>query len=370
MDFTFTSEQDEAAALAAQILKDRATNERMKQVEAGGDRFDRDLWAELGSAGLLGLALPEEYDGAGLGIIELCRVLVEVGRTVAPVPLAAHGPAARFVAEFGTGELKDQWLPGAASGEIVLTAAVAEDRAFAPERPATLATPDGEGYRLTGAKTIVPAGTAADAFLVPAETPDGVAVFLVEPTDPGVTVTAQRFSDGDLVARVDLSGVSVSADRLLGGTDGIAATRLRHLLLLTGAAEQLGICEGALHLTAAYAKVREQFERPIATFQAVAQRLADGYIDTLGQRLTLWQAAWRLDAGHPADTEVAIAKLWAADGGHRLAHTTVHIHGGVGIDLDGEAHRYFTAAKRFEFLHGGATEQALHLGRVLAAEPA
>ena len=102
MDFTFTPEQDEAAELAARILKDRATNERMKQVEAGGDRFDPELWAELGSAGLLGLALPEEYDGAGLGLIELCRVLVEVGRTVAPVPLVAHGAAGRLIAEQGS----------------------------------------------------------------------------------------------------------------------------------------------------------------------------------------------------------------------------------------------------------------------------
>ena len=146
--------------------------------------------------------------------------------------------------------------------------------------------------------------------------------------------------------------------------------RLRHLLLLAGSAEQLGITEGALALTSSYAKTREQFGRPIGTFQAVSQRLADGYIDVLGQRLTLWQAAWRLEEGLPADTEVAIAKLWAADAGHRLAHTTVHVHGGVGIDLDGEAHRYFTAAKRFEFLHGGATEQALRIGRTLAAEPA
>src|SRR5689334_48855 len=115
MDFTFTPEQDEAAQLAAKILKDRATNERMKAVEAEGSRFDKELWAELGSAGLLGLHLPEEYDGAGLGLVELCRILVEVGRTVAPVPLAAHGPASRLVAELGGDELKDQWLPGAAS---------------------------------------------------------------------------------------------------------------------------------------------------------------------------------------------------------------------------------------------------------------
>lgn len=370
MDFTFTPEQDEAAALAAKILTDRATNERMRAVEARGSRFDTELWAELGSSGLLGLHLPEEHDGAGLGLVELCRILVEVGRTVAPVPLAAHAPASRLLAELGGDELQEQWLPGAASGELVLTAAVAEDRAFAPERPTTVAVPDAEGWRLTGSKTVVPAGTVASAFLVPAETPEGVAVFLVEPGDEGVTVTAQRFSDGDAVARVELSGVAVSSARQVGPADGSAAERLRHLLLLAGAAEQLGITEGALALTASYAKTREQFGRPIGTFQAVSQRLADGYIDTLGQRLTLWQAAWRLDAGLPAATEVAIAKLWAADAGHRIAHTAVHVHGGVGIDLDGEVHRYFTSAKRFEFLHGGATEQALHIGRTLAAEPA
>ena len=370
MDFTFTPEQDEAATLAAKILKDRATNERMKTVEAEGSRFDRDLWAELGAAGLLGLALPEEYDGAGLGLVELCRVLVEVGRTVAPVPLAAHGPAARLLAEHGSDEQKQQWLPGAAAGTQLLTPAVAEERAFAPERPTTTATPTGGGHTLSGSKAVVQAGPYADAFLVPAQTPSGVGVFLVLPGDAGVTVTEQTFSDRDAVARVDLDEVSVGADRLIGSADGSVDRRLRHLLLLTASAEQLGICEGALALTASYAKTREQFGRPIGTFQAVSQRLADGYIDVLGQRLTLWSAAWRLDQGLPADSEVAIAKLWAADAGHRLAHTTVHVHGGVGIDLDGEAHRYFTSAKRYEFLHGGATEQALHIGRTLAAEPA
>ncbi|GAB2452761.1 acyl-CoA dehydrogenase family protein [Nocardioides hungaricus] len=370
MDFRFTQEQDEAAELAASILADRATSERQKRVEDGGDRFDRDLWAALGEAGLLGLALPEEYDGAGLGLVELCRVIVEVGRTVAPVPLAAHGPASRLVAEVGTAEQRQRWLAGAATGATVVTAAIAEERSWAPTRPTTTATLDGDGYRLTGSKAVVPAGPYADVLLVPAETPSGVGVFVVEPGDAGVTVVAQTFSDGDAVARLDLDGAVLPADRLLGAADGSVDHRLRQLMVLGGAAEQLGITEGALRLTASYAKTREQFGRPIGTFQAVSQRLADGYIDVLGQRLTLWQAAWRLDQGRPADTEVAIAKLWAADAGHRLAHTTVHVHGGVGIDLDGEAHRYFTGAKRFEFLHGGATEQALTVGRALAAEPA
>ena len=139
------------------------------------------------------------------------------------------------------------------------------------------------------------------------------------------------------------------------------------LLTVAICAVQLGVTEGAIVLTAEYAKTREQFDRPIGSFQAVAQRLADGYIDTRFLSLTVWQAAWRLQERLPAAEAIATAKLWAADAGHRVAHTTVHIHGGVGVDLDGEAHRYFTAATRYESeFSGGTTEQALRLGRLLA----
>ena len=367
MDFTFTSEQDEAAELAAQILRDRATNDRQKVVEAAGSRLDRDLWRDLADAGLVSLCVPEQHGGAGLGLVELCRVLVEVGRTVAPVPLAVHGPAAMLVAEVGSDTQRAALLPGAAAGTTILTAAVAEDRSHLPARPTVIARPDGAGWSLTGSKAIVRAGAAAAVFLTTASTDEGVGVFLVDPSADGVTLVEQHSSDRDLVVRLDLSGARAD---LLGALDGAAAVRLGQLLTICGAAEQLGVTEGALHLTAAYAKTREQFGRPIGTFQAVSQRLADGYIDVLGQRLTLWQAVWRLSEGLPAETEVATAKLWAADAGHKLAHTAVHVHGGVGIDLDGEAHRYFTTAKRFELLFGGATEQALVIGRALAAEPA
>ncbi len=143
MDFTFTPEQDEAAELAARILKDRATNERMKQVEADGDRFDPELWAELGSAGLLGLALPEEYDGAGLGLIELCRVLVEVGRTVAPVPLVAHGAAGRLLAEQGSADQKQ----ALAARRSVGRATAHRGRRRGPRTPAPASPDDGRAVR-------------------------------------------------------------------------------------------------------------------------------------------------------------------------------------------------------------------------------
>lgn len=364
MNFEFSPESDEAAALAAQILADRTSTERLREVEAHGDRYDHELWQSLASAGLLSLAIPEEYGGAGLGLIELARVLVEVGRTVAPVPLAVHGPCALFLAEMGT-EAQRDWLYGAAAGERLLTAAVSEDREALPARPQTTATPTDGGWTLDGTKTMVRAGKHADAFLVTATTPSGIGVFLVE---HATAMDMQKTSDGDQTARLEFDGVHVGADALVGTGD--AARLLGELLTVASCAEQLGVTEGALRLTAAYAKEREQFGRPIGTFQAVSQRLADGYIDVLGQGLTLWQAAWRLSEKLEAATEVAVAKLWAADAGHRIAHTTVHVHGGVGIDLDGEAHRYFTAAKRFEFAFGGTTEQALKVGRALAAEPA
>lgn len=363
MDFTFTSEQDDAAALAAQIVAAEVTQDRLKAVERTGVRFDRALWSKLGDAGLLGLHLPEEHDGAGLGLIELARVVVELGRGVAPVPLAAHGAASYVLAAQGSTDL----LSDAAIGATVLTVALAEEHGWAPTHPETRASRDGEEWVLDGVKTQVRAGTVADAFLVPATTDRGVGVFFVLPGDQGVVVDRLPTIDGDTVARVTLDGVRLRGDRRVGDVEGGAAAQLAQVATALACAEQLGVTEGALRITADYARTREQFDRPIGTFQAVSQRLADGYIDTLGARLTLWQALWRLSEGLPSADEVAIAKLWAADAGHRLAHTAVHVHGGVGIDLDGETHRYFTGAKRLEFEYGGTTEQALRIGRSLAA---
>ncbi|HUS20971.1 MAG TPA: acyl-CoA dehydrogenase [Aeromicrobium sp.] len=337
MDFTFAPEADDAAELAASILGDNTTTARLKAVEAAGDRFDRELWATLSTA----------FDWSELGLIELCRILVEVGRTVAPLPLAVHGPSVLLLTELGVD------VPAG-----VISAAVSEEREALPSAPTT----SSDGSTVSGVKTLVRAGMAADAFLVTASTPSGIGVFLVAADAEGVERQAQHTSDGDVTALVTFSNAPATT---VG--DGTTAQRLGELLTLAAAAEQLGVTEGALRLTADYAKTREQFGRPIGTFQAVGQRLADGFIDVLCQRLALWQAVWRLGEGLEASTEVAVAKLWAADAGHRIAHTTVHVHGGVGIDLDGEAHRYFTSAKRFEFVWGAATQQALNIGRAFAA---
>jgi alkylation response protein AidB-like acyl-CoA dehydrogenase len=372
MDFSFTDEQQEIAGLARRILTDKVTPELLRAVEAGADRFDRELWSTLADAGVLGIALPDDAGGGGYGLIEQCLVLEEVGRRLAPVPVWASTTAAAAIAAFGTAEQKQSWVAPAASGQKILAPALAEH--FNPDAtsPATTAAVDGDGWVLTGTKTAVPAGPLADLFLVPAATPDGVAVFLVEAGAPGVTVTRQHTTSRDSAALVELSGARVGAGALLGSvSEGQpVADWIVERATIGLCALQLGITEQALADTAEYAKSRIQFERPIGTFQAVGHRCADCYIDTEGLRLTTWQAAWRLSEDLPAALEVEVAKFWAAEAGHRVAHAAVHIHGGMGVATEHTIHRYFIWAKQVEFMLGGATQQLLRIGAALAATPA
>jgi 3-oxocholest-4-en-26-oyl-CoA dehydrogenase beta subunit len=375
MDFTLTTAQEELGALSRQILTDQVTQERLREIEAGQNRFDPALWSDLAAAGVLSAALPEPVGGAGLGLLEQCSVLIEIGRTVAPVPyLSSVVLGASALAAFGSPEQQQRWVEPAGRGEVILAAALAEDESADPVPTgvtplATTAQQSDGGWQLTGAKTTVLAGAIADLLLVPAATPFGAAVFLVAPDDPGVTVRPQQVTGGDATALIELTRAAVPDDRVLGGIaagcqiiDWLVARATVGLCAL-----QLGVTERALELTAAYTRTREQFGKPIGSFQAVSQRLADGYIDIEGIRLTLWQAAWRLAAGLPGDTEIATAKFWAAEAGHRVAHTAVHVHGGVGIDMDGDVHRYFVAAKHNEFALGGATAQLRRIGAALAS---
>ena len=217
----------------------------------------------------------------------------------------------------------------------------------------------------------------ADAILVPAtcQTADGAAtgpgVFIVERGADGVTLTRQTTTTGRPEAIVELDGVRVGADRLVGeGADGAAVIDCITEFATTALCiEEAGVCASALELTAEYTKTRVQFEKPIATFQAVGQRAADAYVDTEAIRLTAWQAAARLAAGLPASSEVAIAKYWAAEGGQRVVHAASHLHGGVGVDRDYPLHRYFLLTRQIELTLGGANESLRRLGRILADEP-
>jgi acyl-CoA dehydrogenase len=372
VDFSFSEEQQDLQGLATQILEGELSHERLKEVEGGEENFDRELWAKLAEAGVLGIALPEAQGGGGYGFLEVALVLEQVGRTVAPIPFYAAAVAALPIARFGTDAQKDALLPGVADGTTIVSAALTEIGTD-PLHPVTTAKPDGDGWLLDGVKDCVPAGPLADRVLVPARTADGkVIVAIVDPAAAGVTRERQDTTNHHPEARLTLAGVRVGTGDVLGTADTGAEILEWTVERATAAlcAIAIGICEEAVRMTAEYTKTREQFERPIATFQAVGQRAADAYIDTEGVRLTAWQAIWRLSEDLPASTEVAVAKFWAADGGQRVVHAAQHLHGGMGVDRDYPLHRYFLWAKWLELSLGGATRQLLTIGRHLAAEPA
>jgi alkylation response protein AidB-like acyl-CoA dehydrogenase len=352
MDFSLSPDQEALRDLTRTILEDRCTPAHLKTVAATAEAVDRDLWATMASSGLIGVGLPEAVGGGGRGFLDACVVLEEVGRAAAPVPaLAVMAMAAPALARFGRAEQLD----GVASGERIVTAALDEPVGDV-HTPATTA----EHGRLTGVKVCVASGPLADAFVV--STSDGL--YIAAADAAGVTVEREETTTGIPEARVTFEG---APGERLAGPDAVDwlldhATAAQCVVMT-------GVCEAAVRLTATYAKERVQFERPIATFQAVGQRVADARIDAEAVRLTAWQAAWRVANELPAAEQVASAKFWAAEGGQRVVHAAQHVHGGVGVDRDYPLHRYFLWAKQLELALGGASASLVRLGRMLADTP-
>ena len=372
MNFELTDEQEALAELAAQILKEGSSSDRLRELEQGpGPRFDKDLWGELANAGLLGIAIPEAYGGAAQSFFEIAMLLEQMGRYTAAVPLLETLVlGAMPLVEFGTEAQKNVLLPGVVEGRIVLTAGLVEAGGEALT-PTTQARKTTEGYELSGTKLCVPSAQMADHIWIPAQSEDGaVEIFGIDPDMAGVRIRPLETTSGQPEARIELDRVIVpEAARLGKAGDGENILRwIRERATAALCASALGVCEESLRLTAEYTKSRKQFGSALATFQAVGQRQADAYIDTEAIRLTSWEAAWRLAEDRPAADAVAVAKYWAALGGQRVVHTAVHQHGGMGVDRDYPLHRYFLWAKQIELTLGGTSFQLRAIGQQLAAQ--
>ncbi|PAY22506.1 acyl-CoA dehydrogenase [Dietzia natronolimnaea] len=349
MDFRVDDTTTDLTALVRDMGERLVTDDSLRELDArfgpgteadsGGDRatarFHARYWEELVRAGVPAALAPESLGGAGLGVVGEALVLRELGRVLAPVPLSPAIRAAHLL-----------------------------DAAGLSDRAATIA----EGREIAA----VGDGASPEVDWAP------IADVIVQTTSGGLRVTDRASVSVERTVPVDFSCAGLVSDTgpepstlepspLAGTALEVDALRRRvHL-----AAYQWGVIEAALERTAAYASTRHQFGRPIGSFQAVAARLADGSIDVDAVRLSTLRAAYELDAcsglpGAPAHAAVASAHFWACDAGHRLAHTAVHVHGGVGLDRSEPAHRFFLAAKAGEFRLGGATRQLIDLGGVLA----
>src|SRR5262245_40414446 len=368
MDFSLTDEQEALRELARKIFADRTGHERMKALEAG-DWYDAELWKELCRANLPAIALPEEVGGAGLGMVEAALVLEELGRHLAPAPLLATILAGLPIAAFGTKEQRERWLAPVAASDAVLTLALEEAAGFDPALPRATARRDGSAWRLDGEKTCVSAAKLASAILVPARIGDGrVGVFLVEPAAAGVSLERQLSPHREPLSRLTLAGARAGADALLGaperGAEIVEWVRERAFVGL--AAVALGVAEAAMRRTADYVITREQFGRPIASFQSAQHRLADAYIDVECVRSVVLEAAWRLAAGLPAGLQARAAKWWGAVACDRVTHSAQHLHGGTGADVDYPIHRHFLWSQHLLITLGGPRQQLEDLGRRVA----
>ena len=371
MNFEFTEDQKALRELAQKILTDHSTDDRLKALKAANEWFDKPTWDALAQASLLGVAVPEAHGGSGMGFVELALLCEEIGRSVAQVPvLASLVLGALPLAEFGTAAQKSAWLPGVAAGTTILTAALTEDAHDDPARPHTAGQRDGAGWILNGAKIVVPAGDMAARVLVPAATGGhDVGVFLVDPKAAGVTLERQVLTNGEPHARLALKNVHVPTADVIGDpTKGAAIVQwIVERATAAYCATQVGVCDRALRMTAAYTTERKQFDRAIATFQAVQQRAADAFIDVDCIRMATWEAIYRLANGLDATEMVRIAKWFASDAGQRVVVAAQHLHGGIGVDVDYPLHRYFIWGKHIELILGPAPAQLAKMGAELAA---
>jgi acyl-CoA dehydrogenase len=350
MNLSLDETQRDLAGLAAQIVAGRSKPEQIEAVEATDEAFDRELWRELAEAGLLGVAVPEEYGGLGFGSVELGLVCEQLGRVVAPVPLVATGVASQLIIAVGSEEQKQRWLPGIADGSVVI--------AIAP--PQSVIELSRSGDTVTGQVIGVAWAHVADVVLVPL---DGD-VIAIDPRSAGVSGERAVTTGREVALTLTFDGAPAEA---VGDSGAAVALQQRWLTAL--AATQAGVTDGALRMTASYTSTREQFEKPLSTFQSVALKAADGYLDTTAIQFAARQAAWLLDQGRDASLAVLTAAWWAAEGGQHCVHITQHLHGGMGADITYPVHRYFLWGKQIELLTGGASALLAQLGDALAERP-
>ncbi len=323
MEFDFTAEQYALRDLARDLFEKESPPSRLRDLYAGGER-DASCWRAMAGAGLTGLTIPDQYGGSGGDEVDLALVLEEAGRTALPEPLvetvAIAGP---LLAEGGTDEQKDEWLPRIASGEAVVTVLLRDQR-YAVE--------------------------AGDAHLLIAETASG---FEALPRDRYEAWLIQTEDRARRLYNVDVSGIARTTR--MNAPDAVAARA--HLRAAVAAAGFLnGIAMRLLEMTASYVKARQQFGRPVGSFQAVKHRLADAHTAVEQARAATWYAACALANGEEdAPVAASAAKAVASDAEAVANAAALQLHGGIGFTWEHDLHLWLKRGKALEQAYGSAS---------------
>ncbi len=338
MDYSVCEETQAIVDLSHKIFGDAVDDTALTQHDGS---IDQALWKTCAEAGLIGLHMPEAAGGLELSFETLCRVLEQLGRINAPIPLMHTALAGSIVAKSRFCETIDSVL----AGDSCFALSLADGLTEAGGRVSGVV--DAVAYADTAAVMVL----RCDESLVVV---DRAACKHMEP---------QRLSSGQPAAQIELDLPLDQVDLV----EGLAG--LGQKLKTATAWLSLGVLGEALARTASYTAERKQFAKPLATFQAVAHRAANGYIDLQCLRGVAEQAAWSIDEGNASTLEANMAYWWACEAAHRTVHTTQHLHGGMGADLTYPIHRFFLRAKELEFSLGGAEHTLAQMGRDLVAQP-
>ncbi|MFC5748330.1 acyl-CoA dehydrogenase family protein [Actinomadura rugatobispora] len=373
MNLAFTQEQDELRRTVRDFFDKTSPEAEVRRLMDTEEGFDPDVWRRLaGELGLAGLAVPEEYGGAGCGFVEVGILLEEAGRALLCAPvLSTVVLAASTLLGLDDEEACREYLPGIAAGSTVATLALTEPSGRWDAGGVTATAVRGtRGWTLDGTKSFVLDGGTASLLLVAARTDAGISVFAVDGEAPGVRREPQATLDQ---TRKQAAITFDSTPARLVGEEGRAWPVLERVLDLAAvavAAEQAGGAARVLEMAVEYAKTRVQFGRPIGSFQAVKHKLADMHIGVESARSAAYHGMWAA-AGSPPDLPEAadLAKSCCGDAFVGAAAENVHIHGGIGVTWEHPAHLYLKRAHSSQVLFGHAADHRRRLVQRLLARP-
>ncbi len=370
MNFGFSEEQDHLRSEVRRFLDERCPIKEVRRLSETPLGYCDKLWRELAELGWLGLTVPEEYGGAGLGWVDLIVLLEEMGRSLFPSPFLANTLAATAIVEFGSEAQKKRWLPDLSNGTRIGTLALLEEGdVISAEGTQLRGVPDGDGFVLSGQKRYVADPEAASLFVVSfrkGTDSDGedLALALIDANESAVDAKSYPMIDATKrMGNLDLAGVRVSKEQLLqGGSDAIA--RLLDAGAVAVTAECSGAVDAAIQLTTTYAKQRIQFDHPIGHFQAVKHPLAEMYVDLESFRSLLYYAAWSMEM-RPEEFPryTSLAKAYATEAFVRTGIDSIQLHGAIGFTTDYDIQLYFKRSKWARPMFGDAE---FHYERALA----
>ncbi|SQD95974.1 MULTISPECIES: acyl-CoA dehydrogenase family protein [unclassified Parafrankia] len=365
MRLSFTAEHEQLRRAVRDFLAERSPAAAVRRLMDSTANRDEDVWTRLSEElGLVGLGLPEQYGGSGFGEIEVGIVLEEMGRALLVAPyLSTAVLAGQTLATSEDQEAQQRWLPGIAAGSLTATLAVADESgSWELADPAASAEPRGGQWLVSGPKYYVLDGHSADLLLVVARAADGTGVFAVEGAGPGVV----RARLDSLDPTRDLASVllrEAPAVRVGAGRDTTAWLGEVHDRALAAlASEQIGGAARCLELAVDYAKVREQFGRPIGSFQAIKHKCAALLVEVESARSAVYHANAALAADDPEETvAAAVASAYASRAFTLAAKECIQIHGGIGFTWEHDAHLFLRRAKSSELFFGAPRAQRSRL---------